>query len=56
MRFTGAIACALVAYDCLQKASGDEPQKLFSGEAIWLWWVVAFFWVIAVFRFILAID
>jgi hypothetical protein len=51
MRYMGACACALVAFDCLAKATGEESQMLFSHDAIWLWWVTAAYWFFWAFKF-----
>ena len=44
MNFTGMSACGWVTLDCAQRAMGTIPQELFGFNAVWVWWVVAFFW------------
>jgi len=44
MRLSWTVACALVALDCAEKASGAQPQHLFVADLIWLWWVAAAIW------------
>jgi hypothetical protein len=56
MKFIGTVACCIVAWDCAEKAVGIQHQELFSTDAIWVWWVVAFFWTLNAIRFILAND
>lgn len=53
MRFTGCMACIIVAFDCAATASGAKPQTLFAREAMWLWWVFAVAWGAAGFRILL---
>ena len=52
MRFTGAVACVIVALDCAQKASGNEAQQIFSSESVWVWWLFAVWWGFAAIRLI----
>jgi hypothetical protein len=50
MRLTGCIACAIVAFNCAEKAVGYQPQELFAADVIWVWWVPALFWMIGGLR------
>jgi hypothetical protein len=52
MRLAGAIACALVGFDCFNKATGLESQRLLGSDAIWLWWVFGLLWLVMSFRFL----
>jgi hypothetical protein len=54
MKFTGAIACGIVAWDCIEKATGLQPQVLLSADALWVWWFVAALWAYSCVRFITA--
>lgn len=53
MNILGAVACLLVAWDCLGKALGTHPQSLFSADALWLWYVIAALWAWNGIKFIL---
>ncbi len=46
MRFVAAGACALVAWDCADKAVGIAPQMLFSDANLWVWWLAAGGWAV----------
>jgi hypothetical protein len=52
MNFAGMCASLVVAIDCAQKATGDLPQSLFGPNARWLWWVVAFAWLVTALGFL----
>lgn len=47
MKFAGSVACFLVSLDCVDKASGAQPQMILSGSALWPWWIVAMFWAVS---------
>jgi hypothetical protein len=46
MKLAWSVACALVAVDCYEKAVGIQQQTLFSGEALWVWWIAAAIWAV----------
>ncbi|SDH07945.1 hypothetical protein SAMN04487974_12011 [Pelagibacterium luteolum] len=50
MRFSWTVACALIAWECANMATGLSEQVILSDRAVWLWWVPAFFWVLAAIR------
>ena len=45
-RFVGALACGLVALNCVGKAIGAVPDNLFADGLQWIWWPVAATWVL----------
>ena len=45
MRFTGAIACFIVAIDCAQNATGSD-HVLFQAGSLWMWWFFCAAWAI----------
>jgi hypothetical protein len=46
MRLAPSVACFLVAWDCVEKAIGVEPQHIVAPSALWLWWMIAALWVL----------
>jgi len=44
MRFLAFLAMANVGFDCVQRATGDMPQTIFSDDVLWLWWLSAIAW------------
>lgn len=44
MRLTVFIGLMLVAYDCLEKASGATPQLIFASDQKWLWIIPMLWW------------
>jgi hypothetical protein len=52
MRFTGAIACGYVAFDCFGKATGEVSQTLFAAPHTWVWFIFAFMWGASCLEFI----
>lgn len=45
-RIIAAVACALVAWDCADKAAGIAPQALFNDANLWVWWLGAAGWAL----------
>lgn len=52
MNGVGFLACVIVALDCAEKALGITPQRLFSADALWVWWLAAAMWAFSAYRFI----
>lgn len=53
MRLTATVACVIVGLDCANKAVGNDPQKLFAPDNIWVWWIFAGLWTLAGMRVLL---
>lgn len=53
MKGTWIIACLIAAFDSYQYGAGEQPQELFSGDAMWLWYVVSIYWVVMAIRTLL---
>lgn len=43
-KFMGGIGCFIVAMDCGLYAKGTYPQNVFTGDAMWMWWLFAIIW------------
>jgi hypothetical protein len=54
MNFTGFCACAIVAWDCAEKAVGAQSQSLLATNALWVWWVIAGLWAVSAYRFLVS--
>lgn len=52
MRLAGFLACALVAWDCADKALGVTTQRLFSADYLWAWWISAAVWALYAIAFV----
>ena len=46
MKLTLIIALVLVALDCAAKASGSQPQTIFSQDNLWVWWIPTAGWLL----------
>lgn len=49
LRFMCFVACLVAALKSASWGSGVEPQSLFPDFAMWLWFVIAFFYAVAGF-------
>jgi hypothetical protein len=45
-----SIACAIVACDCFDRASGASSQELFSTSSTWVWWIIGAMWAFGALR------
>lgn len=46
MRFAAGWAMFSLGITCAERASGVAPQQILAPDALWLWWISAFFWVL----------
>lgn len=45
MRFTGFVAFSLTALNCASFASGFRSQDLFGQDFLWVWYLLAVYWL-----------
>jgi hypothetical protein len=41
----GAIACFIIALQCMAYAVGARPQDVIGQDYLWLWWPIAIVWI-----------
>ena len=51
-KFLPTVALFLVSWNCLEKATGYEKQYLFQQDMLWIWYIIAFGWIVAGIQFI----
>lgn len=51
MNWSGWIACWIVSADCVGRALGQEPQRIFADGMAWLFWIPAVIWLLVGFGF-----
>jgi len=52
MKILAIMAMVLVSIDCFERGAGMTSQVIFSNNNIWLWYVLAVYWLLAAFGMI----